>query len=183
MKTWWAIALTAVVSLLAAGILFLVSRQPRGEAVRLVPPPSPQPLVVHVSGAVLNPGLYQLPPGSRVQDAIQVAGGLLPEADEEALNLAAFLKDGQQVLVLTPVQAGATTSSNPASGALIDINNASQEILESLPGIGPVLAQRIIVYRQANGPFGTVEQLQKVEGVGKDTFEKLKDLVMVGGAP
>jgi hypothetical protein len=110
MKTWWAIALTAVVSLLAVGVLFLVSRQPRGEGIRLVPPPSPQPLVVHVSGAVLNPGLYQLPPGSRVQDAIQAAGGLLPEADAVALNLAALIKDGQRVPVPTILQAQATAA-------------------------------------------------------------------------
>jgi competence protein ComEA len=183
MKTWWVIALTAVISLLAAGVLLLVSRQPQGEAVKLVPPPSPQPLVVHVSGAVVNPGLYQLPPGSRVQDAIQAAGGLLPEADQEALNLAALVKDGQRVLVPTHAQAQATTASRLAPEALVDINSASQEALESLPGIGPVLAQRIIAYREANGPFAVAEDLQKVEGVGADTFEKLRELVTVGEAP
>jgi competence protein ComEA len=118
-----------------------------------------------------------------VQDAIQAAGGLLPEADEEALNLAALLKDGQRVLAPTYVQAQATTSSRLAPGAPVDINSASQEALESLPGIGPVLAQRIMEYRQANGPFATVEDLQQVDGVGVDTFEKLKDLVTVGGSP
>lgn len=183
MKIWWVVALTAVVSLLAVGVLLLVSRQPRGEGVRLVPPPSPQPLVIHVSGAVLNPGVYQLPPGSRVQDAIHAAGGLLPEADESALNLAALLKDGQRVQAVTPAQAQATTASEPASGIPVDINSASQEALESLPGIGPVLAQRIIAYRESNGPFAAVEDLQQVEGVGADTFEKLRDLVTAGGAP
>jgi competence protein ComEA len=183
MKTWWAIAFTAVVSLLAVGVLLLVSRQPRGEGIRLVPPPSPQPLVVHVSGAVLNPGLYQLPPGSRVQDAIQAAGGLLPEADEGTLNLAALLKDGQRVLAPTVVQAQATAASNSSQGGLVDINSASQAALESLPGIGPVLAMRIIDYREANGPFATVEDLQNVEGVGADTFEKLREQVTVGGTP
>ena len=175
--------MTAVVSLLAVGMLLLVSRQPRGEGVRLVPPPSPQPLVIHVSGAVLNPGVYQLPPGSRVQDAIHAAGGLLPEADESALNLAALLKDGQRVQAVTPAQAQATTASGSASGIPVDINSASQEALESLPGIGPVLAQRIIAYRENNGPFAAVEDLQQVEGVGADTFEKLRDLVTAGGAP
>jgi competence protein ComEA len=159
------------------------SRQPQGEAVKLAPPPSPQPLVVHVSGAVVNPGLYQLPPGSRVQDAIQAAGGLLPEADQEALNLAALLKDGQRVLAPTESQAQATTASRLAPDAPVDINSASQQALESLPGIGPVLAQRIIAYREANGPFATVEDLQKVDGVGEDTFEKLRELVTVGEAP
>jgi competence protein ComEA len=182
MKTWWAIALTAVVSLLAAGVLLLVSRQPQGEALKLLPPPSPQPLVVHVSGAVQNPGLYQLAPGSRVQAAIQAAGGLLPDADQEALNLAALLKDGQRVLVPTYAQAQAAAAGS-ASGNLVDINTASQEALESLPGIGPVLAQRIIAYREANGIFAAVEDLQKVEGVGADTFDKLRELVTVGGAP
>ncbi len=183
MKTWWAIALTAVVSLLAAGVLLLVSRQPQGEAVRLVPPPSPQPLVVHVSGAVVNPGLYQLSPGSRVQDAIQAAGGFLPQADPDALNLAALLKDGQRILAPTHAQAQATDASPLAPAALVDINRATQEALESLPGIGPVLAQRIIAYREANGAFASVEDLQKVDGVGADTFEKLRELITVGEAP
>jgi competence protein ComEA len=183
MKTWWVIALTAVVSLLAAGALLLVSRQPRGEAVRLVPPPSPQPLVVHVSGAVRNPGVYQLSPGSRVQDAIGAAGGLLPDADEGALNLAALLKDGQRVQVVTQTQAQETAVRSSAAELPVDINSAMQEDLESLPGIGPVLAQRIIAYREANGPFAAVEDLQQVEGVGADTFEKLKDLVTVEGSP
>jgi competence protein ComEA len=132
---------------------------------------------------VLKPGLYQLPPGSRVQDAIQAAGGLLLEADEGALNLAALLKDGQRVQAPTMLQTQATTASNPASGAPVDINSAAKEALESLPGIGPVLAQRIIDYREANGPFAAVEDLQQVEGVGAETFEKLRELVTAGGMP
>ncbi len=83
----------------------------------------------------------------------------------------------------TPAQAQATTASEPASGIPVDINSASQEALESLPGIGPVLAQRIIAYRESNGPFAAVEDLQQVEGVGADTFEKLRDLVTAGGTP
>ena len=183
MKTWWIIALTVVVSLLAVGVLLLVSSQPRGEGIQLLPPPTPQPLVVHVSGAVQKPGLYQLAPGSRVQDAIVAAGGLLPDGDEAMLNLAAFLKDGQRVLVPTYGQAQATAASSSTQAGPVDINSASLEALDSLPGIGPVLAQRIIDYRTVNGPFASVEDLQQVEGVGAETFQKLKDLVTTGGLP
>jgi competence protein ComEA len=118
-----------------------------------------------------------------VQDAIGAAGGLLPDADEGALNLAALLKDGQRVQVVTQTQAQETAVRSSAAELPVDINSAMQEDLESLPGIGPVLAQRIIAYREANGPFAAVEDLQQVEGVGADTFEKLKDLVTVEGSP
>ena len=191
MKSWWGIAwpisLGVLIGLLVAGFILLVSSPPRGEAIRIIPPPSPQPLSVYVSGAVARPGVYRLPQGSRVQDAILTAGEALPGADLAALNLAAPLADGDRVDVPVKGAAGssqpAASVSDPASGGAVDgpvdINTATQEMLESLPGIGPTLAQRIIDYRQSNGPFASIEAIQDVSGIGPGIFEKIKDLIRV----
>ncbi len=190
MKSWWGIAwpisLGVLIGLLAAGLLLLMSRPPLGEAIRLSPPPTALPLVVDVNGAVTQPGLYVLPPGSRVQDAIQAAGGSLPEADLAGLNLAAPLEDGAAIRL--PAQ-GETQSPQPSRsgdvpipgvpGGLININTATQGELESLPGIGPALAQRVIDYRGANGPFPEIEAIQNVSGIGPGIFEKIKELITV----
>lgn len=181
MKTWWAILFGVVCGLLAAGILTLVTRPPRGKAVDLLTPPAPPPVTVHVNGAVVNPGVYELPAGSRIRDAIQAAGGLLAEADDSALNLAAPLRDGQAVRV--PAAGEEPPAGKPAQESPIDLNTATQAMLESLPGIGPVLAQRILEYRQEHGGFVTVRDLLQVEGLGAETFAKIEQLVTVTGAP
>jgi competence protein ComEA len=188
-KNWWVPAIWVVFGLLIAAVILLVSSQPRGQAITLLPPPTPAPLVVHVTGAVAQPGVYQLTASSRVQDAIQAAGGLLPEADAQALNLAAFLQDGEQISI--PAVQPTLPASEPPSraaplptaqaGKLININTATQTELESLPGIGPALAQQIIAYRKVHGPFATIEDIIDVPGIGPKTFEKIKDLITVGG--
>ena len=99
MKEFWRVAFAVVCGLLGAGILWVASSPPRGEAITLSPPPSPEPILVHVAGAVAQPGLYRLPAESRVQDAVQAAGGTLPEAHTETLNLAAFIQDGARLHV------------------------------------------------------------------------------------
>ena len=149
------------------------------------------PLVVHVSGAVSHPGVYELIQGSRVQDAIQAAGDLTPDADAQALNLAAPLDDGalvhvplksaEQPPMISPGISAPSPAGNPGSapGGLININTASQSELESLPGIGPVLAQRIIEYRQSHGSFSSTEAIMDISGIGPATFEKIKDLITV----
>ncbi len=189
MKSWWGLAwpisIGVLIGLLGAGVILLVSSPPRGEAIRLLPPPAASPLVIDVSGAVSHPGVYELPQGSRVQDALQAAGGALPEADLSTLNLAGPLEDGALVSVPLKgeVQSPPSRSVNipipETSGSLININIATQEQLESLPGIGPTLAQRIIDYRQANGPFASIEAIQDVSGIGPGIFEKIKDLITV----
>jgi competence protein ComEA len=189
LKSWWVIAFSVVLTLLAAGTLLLVSRSPRGTAIQLSPPPTPAPLVVHVAGAVATPGVYQLPPGSRVQDAIAAAGGFLPEADRQVLNLAATLKDGQMVRAPLQSESSAAHSTQVESpsgfgaASILNINTATAEELEALPKIGPVLAQRIIDYRQANGPFTSLEELLEVAGIGEEIFAAIKDLVSVDGSP
>ncbi|HEX9617646.1 MAG TPA: helix-hairpin-helix domain-containing protein [Anaerolineales bacterium] len=202
MSKWWGVAFGVVGGLLGAGLLLLVIRPPRGEAIHLLPPPTPLPLSVHVSGAVLHPGVYSLPDGCRVHEAVQAAGGLLPEADPGPVNLAAFVQDGERIWIpskITPTEtkeaaplrlrAGETTSPGgeelpePAESPSwpVNINTASQADLESLPGIGPVIAQRIITFRQENGPFTRIEELQDVSGIGPATYAKVKDLITVAG--
>lgn len=198
MKTGWGIAYGVVCGLLAAGILFLASRPPKGEAITLMPPPTPAPLMVHVAGDVVQPGVYSIPSGSRVRDAIEAAGGLSAQASAAALNLAAFVEDGAQILVPTkpPTAAptslvstggGQTSTGNtaptpvpPSTPGLININTATVEELDSLPGIGPAIAQRIIDYRTENGPFAQIEDIMNVSGIGPATFEKIKDMIVVG---
>ncbi|HSF81373.1 MAG TPA: helix-hairpin-helix domain-containing protein [Anaerolineales bacterium] len=187
----WQISFGILIGLLTAAILLLVASPPRGRAITLSPPPSPQPLIVHISGAVLQPGVYTLPPGSRIQDGINAAGGLTLEADPSLLNLAVTLQDGERVHIpsksLTPPPSPTTRSftlpePNPSS-SLVNINTASLSELESLPGIGPTLAQRIIDYRQSNGPFTAVEEIQDVSGIGPAKFAQIADLISVSDLP
>jgi competence protein ComEA len=174
--------------LLAGGILF-VARTPAGEPVTLQPAPTKAPIVVQVDGAVPRPGVYELPEGSRVQDAVTAAGGLLAEADSAGINLAARLEDGQQLNIPygrefpappeEPAFAVAGTAA-PSSTELININTASAEELDSLPGIGPTTAQKIIDYRTQHGIFQRIEDIMNVSGIGPATFDRIKDLITVG---
>jgi competence protein ComEA len=135
-------------------------------------------VVVSVVGLVAHPGLVTLPTGSRVADAVEAAGGFLPEADPASVNLAAVVTDGQQVAVGVPGAATGPAGSEPAGGPL-NLNTATESDLDALPGIGPVLAQRILTYREQQGRFTTVEQLDDVPGIGPSIYAQLKDLVSV----
>jgi len=195
-KAFWVLAFGILFGLLSSGLLLLVARQPQGEAVRLLPPPTSLPLVVHVTGAVAHQGICQVSPGSRVQDAIQAAGGFTQEADPSGLNLAALLRDGDLVRVPYKAVAG-STAITPASklgvpaidpepgraGGRININTATADALESLPGIGPATAEKIIAYRVEHGPFATIEAIQDVSGIGPVTFAKIQDLITVSDLP
>ena len=186
MKKWWAFAGAILFGFLIAGLLFLLAGQPRGQPIPLVPAPSPMPLTVYLSGAISQPGLYTLPASSRISDAVQAAGGLLPEADTASLNLAAPLRDGQHIRVpflpsKTSPQGDGNTQPDAESTILapININSANQAELDSLPEIGPALANAIIQYRDEHGPFETIEDIQKVPGIGPATFEMIKNLITV----
>lgn len=144
---------------------------------------------VDVEGAVASPGLYLVSADARVNDAVAAAGGMTSDADRQRVNLAQKVEDGMQVYVPSreeaPAATGTTTtgegqaSSSGASKGKVNLNTASAEELQTLSGIGPSLSQRIIDYRQANGPFKSVDDLRKVSGIGDARFKSLKDLVCV----
>jgi competence protein ComEA len=144
-------------------------------------------IVVHVLGAVRHPGLVKLPENSRVQDAIDAAGGLTRQADPGELNLAQLLSDGQQVMIGTtrdPVgevreQHGSGTRGGAAATGALELNRASQSQLEELPGIGPVTAQAILAWREQHGRFSRVEELQEVDGIGPKTYAQIAPHVRV----
>ena len=145
-------------------------------------------IFVHVLGAVRRPGLFQLGVGARVMDAVAAAGGLTETADPAGTNLARRLSDGEQLYLPQvgevpagppPASGGAGAAGGAASGQKVNLNTATVAELDTLPRIGPLMAQRIIDYREANGPFAGVDDLRSVTGIGDKTFEGLKDLVTV----
>ncbi|MGH3545384.1 MAG: helix-hairpin-helix domain-containing protein [Mycobacteriales bacterium] len=144
-------------------------------------------LVIAVSGKVLKPGLVRVPDGARVDDAIQAAGGMTPGTSLGDLNLARKVVDGELIVVggpPPPAPPGGSGSVSPdgagsPSGVLLDLNSATVTQLDALPGLGPVMAQRILDYRSAHGRFGSVGELRKVDGIGEVKFAKLKPLVTV----
>ena len=191
MKTILNIVIGFLMGLLVAGGVWLAARAPQGESVELRPAPTSEPIQVHVAGAVVRPGLYDLPEGSRVMDAIEAAGGLVAEADKNGLNLAARVEDAERLDV--PYVSGYVpegdqgfavisdgTPSPFAGEDLVNINTASPEELDGLPGIGPTTAQKIIAYRDEHGPFARIEDIVNVSGIGSATYEDIKDLITVG---
>jgi competence protein ComEA len=180
-------ALAYVLALLA--VLFLAGRMAfRDESpapasapmnLRAEQPPA-RKVVVHVVGQVFKPGLYSLPDGSRVDDAIKRAGGPKPKAALALVNLAAPVADGQQVVVPSnreAAQALAGGSVAEGAGGRVHLNSATLDQLDELPGIGPVTAQKILDYRSEHGAFGSVEELDAVPGIGPATLDELRDLV------
>jgi len=166
-----------LIGLLLGGVYYLLSAQPRGEPVELLPP---QPLRVHVAGAVERPNVYSLPSGAILQDAIAAAGGLQAEADLSRLNLAQPLADGQRIEVPLRVEpAGSSGSLDVSNDGRLRLNSASAPELEQLPGVGPVLAQKIVAYREQYGPFQQIEDLLQVDGIGPAKLEGLRDLLLV----
>jgi competence protein ComEA len=164
-----------------------------------VPPAAQEPVVVSVVGLVHKPGLVTLQPGARIADAVEAAGGTLGGADLVGLNMAQRVADGQQIMVgiapppgeparlgsgVTPLSGGPSASSPPASqspsaAGPIDLNTATVEQLDTLPGVGPVTAAAIVAWRDANGRFTSVDQLGDVDGIGPARLEKLRNLVGV----
>lgn len=151
---------------------------------------SPAGLLVDVVGKVRRPGLYRLPVGARVDDAVTAAGGVLAGVDPVSVNLASKLTDGEQLVIglATAPAAGAAapaasvpdSASGGASTGLLDLNTATAAQLDGLPGVGPVLAQRIVDWRTQHGRFDSIDQLQDVSGIGAAKYGELKSLVTVG---
>lgn len=139
-------------------------------------------MIIDVTGEVVSPGVYELPAGSRVIDAIRAAGGAKAKAALSELNLARVIKDGEQIYVDPIYTAGSRTRAGSKAAAPrgpININRASASDLDSLDGIGPVIAKRIIAYRLANGPFTALEDLLKVSGIGDAKFAQFKEKIRV----
>ena len=186
-----------------AAILLIVTRLPGGQPVTLEPARTQAPVVIQIIGEVVKPGVYTLPDGSRVQDAVAAAGGLLADANSNSVNLAARLDDGRQINI-PPQNASTSSQSAPlapsvptatsapfsvvstltptavSSASLININTATLQQLDTLPSIGPVTAQSIVTYRQQHGPFQHIEDIMNVSGIGPVTFDKIQSLITVG---
>lgn len=161
-----------LIGLIASALILITSSPPRGNPIMLAPSSTERPITVYISGEVVDPGVYELPPGSRIEDAVALAGGFLPSADTGGINLAALLIDSSQIKIPSKVEA--------IRLGKVNINTASADELDQLPGIGPTAAQKIIEYREANGLFLYLEDIQKVTGIGRITYEKIKDLITIG---
>jgi competence protein ComEA len=183
-----------VLGTLAAVVAGIFAWRSRPVAEPLAPPApvnvssavaSPSPtasVVVYVTGKVRRPGVLSLATGSRVADAIEAAGGVRPGAKPGAVNLARRLVDGEQIVVgsptpMTPGDGPSAGSPGSAAGGLLSLNSATAEQLNGLPGVGDVLAERIIEFREAHGGFQSVDQLREVSGVGEKRFSEIKDKV------
>ena len=148
---------------------------------------APPMLIVDVAGEVAKPGVYEFPPNSRVNDAIKAAGGVTNYADLSLINLARSIKDGEQIYVDRKISSNSIQNSsrnsnrarNNVANAILNINRASAKELETLPGIGPVLAKRIVEYRKVNGSFSSVDDLKKIPGIGGSKLEKFREKVRV----
>ena len=145
-------------------------------------PTAPTEIVVYVTGEVVSPGLYTLAPGQRrLLEAVEAAGGFTDNADPASVNGALVISDQEHIHILPLIPDSSAVGSQPGtvSGGLIDLNSASSDELQSLPGIGPAKAEAIIEHRLANGPFARIEDLVEVAGIGENTFESLQRLVTV----
>lgn len=135
---------------------------------------------VHVAGEVNKPGVYKLDEGSRIMDAVNAAGGFTDKADKNSLNLAKVLEDGEQIMINSTDSASQNTTQGSANNnGKININTADLSQLQTLNGVGPSTAQKIIDYRNANGKFKAIEDIKKVSGIGDKTYEKFKDQICV----
>lgn len=182
--------------LAAVGAALWYTRAPSGEPLVIAPPTESatisnaadtnadvRTVKVYLTGGVLRPGVYSVPPDARVDDVVKAAGGLLVDAERERVNLASLVRDGQHIHIPTFRESlSATGSGAPISqgaSGRINVNTASAAELEKLPRIGEAIANRIVTYRQANGPFRRVEELKELKLVGQADFEQIKDLVCV----
>jgi len=194
LSNWWSdlhysslqkrgLAIIALLVLIISALFVM-----RGSSQEVIAAPAPleiessamQTLMVDVAGAVINPGVYSLPLNARVFEAIKAAGGLKKGADPSDINQARILRDGEQIYVYpTTTSAGGVSRPAVRKNGPIMINRATVKDFESLDGIGPVLANRIVSYRKINGPFAAVEDLLKVPGIGQSKFAQFKEKLRV----
>ena len=178
-----------VASIFAAMLLLIVLLYEKESSTtqEAIGEPGVQPtIVVAIEGAVGTPGVYELPGGSRVQHALNAAGGLTENADLASVNPAAPLEDGERIIVpfqKTPApvaQSNQTPPAEPASAGPLNINTASADELDELPGIGEVIAERIVAYRESHGAFSSIEELAEVSGISERMVDDLRPLITAG---
>ena len=201
MKPWQFIIFGILIGLLASGLVLLIAQPDRGEPISLSPPPTPtrtlppkatitpSPITVQISGEIQNPGVYNLDGSNRLNDLIDMSGGLTEDADLTRINFAAIINDGDFIFIASkdeviPLNSRDTTINLPTEETdtfiyPINLNEATQEALESLPGIGEVKASAIIEYRDLIGCFTGIDELIYVKGIGPATLESIRDLVTV----
>lgn len=172
----------AVIVAIFSGVIALLMYRPAPVTITILPPPptlTPAPISVYVTGAVVKPDtLYTLPSGSRAQDAITAAGGFTAEADHQGINLAQVLVDGQQIHVPTMGDRTSPPTQGSSPATTINVNTATYEQLMTLPDIKADVAQAIVDYRAQNGPFKSMDDLDKVPGIGEKTLAKWEGLVV-----
>ena len=201
MKSWLQVVIWILIGLLAAGLVTLIAKPDPGVPITLSQPPTPTRLpmsdvtptlsdiLVQIGGQVVNPGVYTLAPYSGLDDLISKAGGLLPQADLVRINYAAIIQNGDyfyipevdEVIPETANNAPINSSFDENTGIQypLDLNTASQDELESLPGIGPARAADIIFYREVVGAFSDIDELINVEGIGTATLESLREYLVI----
>ena len=170
-----AVVLAGAALVLAASGLLLVVRRP-APPIRIIEAPATSELVIQMDGAIVRPGVYRLPSGARLSDAL-AAGGLRADADLGGMNRARRLRDGERVTV--PGAGGAAGSGAAGVEGLLDLNSATAAALEALPGVGPVLARRIVEHRTSRGGFQRLEDLLQVKGVGPRLLDGLRARVVI----
>jgi competence protein ComEA len=170
-----------LIGLATAAVVLIVASEPRGEPIQLLPVSTPTEIVIYISGSVTHPGVYHLSPGSRIEQAITAAGGLATNADTSRADLARLLTDGDQVYIphLGEPTRAQTGIGNVLSVPAININSATIEELETLPGIGAVKAQSIITYRESHSFFSSLDELINVPGIGPSLLEQIRPYLMI----
>ncbi len=193
------LALLGALAIAVAAVMLMTGDDETAPVLMVAPEPTPLPqatgpdIRVQVSGAVVSPGVYTMSEGDRVMDAIAAAGGVQPDANLSALNLARRVQDEAHYHIPFIGETPSATVAVPSAAvqdrrrgdesSLIDLNTASARDLEALPGIGPVMAERIIAHREANGPFSSTDELDDVAGIGPKTLESIRSLVRVSAEP
>ncbi|QRN83783.1 helix-hairpin-helix domain-containing protein [Chloroflexota bacterium] len=198
-KPWLLLLSGLLIGLLAAGLILLIAQPRQGVPITLLPAPTatttglplptrtPEPILVQIGGAVHSPGVYSLNADARLEDLIVAAGNLTSDADLDRINVTMKLQDGEyyylpavnEDIPETAANAPGYIASDNGFSYPLNLNTATQEELESLPGIGPSKAEDILIYREQHGPFATLDDLVNVSGIGDATVESLRDYLVV----
>ena len=186
---WWQFAIAVLFGIGIGGAILLLNKNPKPEAIMILPTKTETPILVHITGEVYTPGVYELQANGRVSDLIELAGGFTEKADSSKVNLASQVYDGQQIIIPAEEQSKNSLETNSASTSSatdgedvtfpININYCTLEELMALPGIGQSKAEAIIEYRKENGDFQVIEDILKVSGIGEAIFEQIKDKITV----